>query len=174
MLWYIQVLVQTHGLNMNEKYFEQLSSAYLAHFCRRLSDLIIEQGSEILREMKLVTPATAMSTVFFLKKNDKVTVAMLADALGVSHQMATQRINALEKIGIVKRVSSDEDKRAKAVILTKHGKSEVRKLEPFAKQMTDVLEEFEAELGSQLTKLIRQAELALLDKPLKLRLNQKR
>ena len=71
-------------------------------------------------------------------------------------------------------MSSNEDKRAKAVILTKHGKSEVRKLEPFAEQMTYVLEEFEAELGSQLTKLIRQAELALLAKPLKVRFNQKR
>ena len=80
---------------MTEKYFEKLNSAFLGHFARRMADLIIEQGSEILLDLDLTTPATSISTMLYLEKNHNVTVAVLADALGVSHQMATQRINFL-------------------------------------------------------------------------------
>jgi len=155
---------------MTDKYFEKLSSAYMAHFCRRLSDLIIEQGSELIKEMNLVTPSTALASVFYLDKNPQCTVAALADALGVSHQMATQRINSLAKLGLIERVSSSQDKRAKVIHLTKLGHSEVKLLVPFARQLTNVFEELEKELGCNLTKLIRQAELTLIDKPLKQRL----
>jgi len=155
---------------MIDKYFEKLSSAYMAHFCRRLSELIIEQGGELIKEMNLITPATAISSVFYLDKNPQSTVAALADALGVSHQMATQRINSLIKLGLVERVSCEQDKRAKVITLTKLGRVEVKQLAPFTKQMTKVFEELETELGCNLTKIIRQTELALIKKPLKQRL----
>ncbi len=155
---------------MTDKYFENLSSAYMAHFCRRLADLIIDQGGELLKEMKLVTPSTAMSSVFYLDKNSQSTVAALAGALGVSHQMATQRINSLIKLGLVERISSVQDKRSKVINLTKLGKSEVKKLTPFATKMTKAFEKLETELECNLTNIIRQAELALIDKPLKQRI----
>lgn len=154
------------------KYFEQLSSAYLAHFSRRLADLIIEQGSELLTEMGLETPSTAISTVIYLDKDGPTTVAALADALGVSHQMATQRINALEKLKLVARRSSQLDKRAKNVVLTQKGQTEVKKLAPFAKLMSHVFDELEKELGCQLTRIIRRAELSLIETPLKNRLRK--
>ena len=78
------------------KYFEQLSHSYLSHFCRRLADLINERRQVLMAGMGLDTP----STVLFLDENGKTTVACLADALDVSHQMATQRIKGLEKINI--------------------------------------------------------------------------
>ena len=156
---------------MTEKYFEQLSSAYLAHFSRRLADLIIEQGSELLTEKGLGTPSTAMSTVFYLDKNEQTTVASLADALGVSHQMATQRINALEKLKLVTRTSSDKDKRAKFVVLSAKGKSEVAQLYPYAKKLKRVFEELETELNCQLTSMVRKAEMSLINRPLKQRLS---
>lgn len=155
---------------MTDKYFEKLSSAYMAHFCRRLSDLLIEQGGELLKEMKLVTPTTAMSSIFYLHKNPQSTVAVLAEALGVSHQMATQRINSLTKLGLVERVTSGSDKRAKVINLTKRGKAEIKLLVPFSKQMTSVFEDIEEDLGCDLSRIIRQTELALIKKPLKQRL----
>ncbi|MCW8876578.1 MAG: MarR family transcriptional regulator [Kangiellaceae bacterium] len=157
---------------MNDKYFEKLSSAFMAHFCRRLSDLIIEQGSELIAELNLVTPTTAVSSVFYLDKNPQATVAELANALGVSHQMATQRINQLTRLKLVERVSSTEDKRAKVINLTKLGKAEVKKLLPLTEQMTQAFDQLEEELGSELTKLIRRTELALIEKPLRERLKQ--
>jgi DNA-binding MarR family transcriptional regulator len=155
---------------MTVKYFEKINSAFLGHFARRMADLIIEQGSEILRDLDLTTPATSISTMLYLDKNHQVTVAVLADALGVSHQMATQRINFLEKLSLVKRVSSPEDKRSKMITLTQIGQSEVIKLIPFTKKIENVFEELEVEMDCKLTKIIHQTELALRNKSLKERL----
>ena len=155
---------------MKGKYFESLGNEYLAHFSRRLSDLIIEQASVILQEAQLVTPTTAISSILFLANEKDVTVAALADALGVSHQMATQRINALEKLKLLQRVEDQEDKRAKKIVLTELGKQEAAFLTPLTHQLKSAFDSLEAELDCSLTKVIRSAELALVAKPLKSRL----
>jgi DNA-binding MarR family transcriptional regulator len=157
---------------MSPKYFESLNSAFLAHFSRRLSDLITAQGTEILREMQMTTPSTAISTMIFIHKNNDVTAAVLADAFGVSHQMATQRVNALEKLGLLERISQVEDRRSKNIALTASGKAEVKQLEPFIKKMKLVFDEIDTETGVELMSIIRRAELALLENPLKARLKQ--
>ena len=154
---------------MTEQCFEELGRTYMAHFCRRLADLIIAQASEILAEKGLTTPSTALSTIFYLDQNQNTTVASLASALDVSHQMATQRINALVKLGLVTRSSSDEDKRAKFVVLTSMGKKEAKQLYPFMTEMTLVFGDLEAELDCELTTMIRKAESSLLQRSLKQR-----
>jgi DNA-binding MarR family transcriptional regulator len=161
---------------MSEQYFEQLSSAYMAHFCRRLSDLVIEQSSQIVAEMNIKTPTTAISAMFFLDQKEssgeEVTVARLAEALGVSHQMATQRTNHLQQLSLVKRSASEHDKRAKVVLLTASGRKEVAQLKPFVEESKKVFENLERELDAPLTQLIRQAELSLLAMPLKQRIKR--
>jgi DNA-binding MarR family transcriptional regulator len=102
----------------------------------------------------------------------KVTVANLAEALGVSHQMATQRINSLQKLGLVDRIDSEEDARAKVVVLTKLGKYEVLQLRPFSDEVTKAFNDLELELGAPLVELIRKAELSLLQTPLKQRITE--
>ena len=144
----------------------------MAHFCRRLADLIIAQGSEILADRGLTAPSTALSTIFYLDQNQNTTVASLASALDVSHQMATQRINVLVKLGLVARSSSDADKRAKCVVLTPLGKKEAKQLYPFATEMAQVFEGLEAELDCALTTVIRKAERSLLQRSLKQRLEE--
>lgn len=156
---------------MSEKYFEQLSQAYLAHFCRRLADLIIEQGSETLKDMGLKTPTTAVSSLLYLADNNEVSVADLAEALGVSHQMATQRVQGLEKLGLVSRIPSANDKRAKQVVLTQLAETEIKQLIPLTKNYTKIFAELEAEIGCNLSQAIRKTELALISKSLKSRLN---
>lgn len=156
---------------MNEKYFEGLSNAYLAHFCRRLADLIIEQGSEMLDEMGLKTPTTAISAVLFLADRQNVTVASMADELGISHQMGTQRVKQLEKLGLITRISSSSDKRSKQIVLTDLGQTEAALLLPFTKKFTQVFESINHEVGCDLSKAVRQAELSLLKTPLKKRLD---
>lgn len=154
---------------MTEQYFQELGKTYMAHYCRRLADLIIAQASEILAERGLITPSAALSTIFYLDQNRNATVASLASALDVSHQMATQRINGLVTLGLVTRSSSNEDKRAKSVVLTPMGKKEAKQLYPFMTEMTQVFEDFEAELDCQLTSTIRKAESSLLQRSLKQR-----
>ena len=158
---------------MNIKYFETLNSSFLAHYARRLADLIIEQGSKLLKDLDISVPTTSISTILYISKNGAPSVATLAEELGVTHQMASQRINLLEKMLMVERANHPTDKRAKIVRLTKLGVSEAEKLIPFTKQMDKVFDELETEVGCQLTQVIRQTELSLLNRPLYERINKK-
>ena len=157
---------------MENKYFENLGNAYLAHFARRLSDVIIEQATTILAEAGLITPPTAISSMFYLAEKQDATVATLAEALGVSHQMATQRINALEKLKLVQRVSNAQDRRAKNIALTALGQREVQTLKPITAELKLAFDDLEKEMDCPLTNVIRGAELALIAKPLKARVNR--
>lgn len=151
---------------MSTRYYENLSPAYLGHYCRRLSNVIVEQSSEILNEMGIVTPSASISAITYLHMNSPISVANLAEALGVSHQMATQRVNQLEKLGLIQRIHLEGDKRVKQVILTPLAKSEVKRLKPFTKKVDSIFLELEKELNCQLMSGLRKAELSLLDKPL--------
>ena len=155
---------------MSKHYYQNLNSAFLAHFARRLSDLIAEQGSEILKARCLKTPASSISAMLYLSENQNVTVALLAKSLGVSHQMATQRSNFLEKLGLIERVATEHDKRSKIINLTKTGKQEVKKILPFTQQVKKVFDDLEDEIGCELATYIRKAELSLRDKPIKQRI----
>lgn len=143
------------------KYFENLGSSFMSHYARRLADLINEQAAVVLEDLELSIPASAVSTVQFIHQNEGVTVALIAESLGVTHQMATQRINSLEKLSLVKRVLLPNDQRAKQVILSGKGLHEIRTLQPFMKKMKSVFQQFESELGVELSKYIYQAELSL-------------
>jgi len=120
----------------------------MSHYARRLADLINEQASDVLNELNLCIPASAISTMQFINQNTEVTVARIADALGVTHQMATQRINALEKLSLVKRVSLPTDQHAKQIKLSERGQSEIKTLQPFMDKMKSIFEELEHELGA--------------------------
>ncbi len=142
----------------------------MSHYARRLADLINEQATDVLKEYKSCIPASAISTLQYLSSHDNVTVALLANDLGVTHQMATQRINALEKLLLVKRISLPTDQRAKQIQLSKKGYKEIKALQPFMRKMTLLFTEFESELGHKLSQTIYQAELSLRQTPLKERI----
>ena len=141
----------------------------MSHYARRLADLINDQASDVLQELNLCTPASAISTLLFINLNSEVTVARIADAMGVTHQMATQRINALEKLSLVKRVALPSDQRAKQIELSNTGQSEIKAIQPFMATMKLLFEELETELGHELSQTIYQAELSLRQCPLKQR-----
>lgn len=143
------------------KYFEQLGSSFMSHYARRLADLINEQAADILKELDLCIPASAVSAMQFINQNEGITVAHIADALGVTHQMATQRINSLEKLSLIKRIPLPSDQRAKQIKLSKKGLKEIETLQPFMEKMNSVFKGLESELGHHLSQIIYQAELLL-------------
>ncbi len=159
---------------MTEKYYQKLGNAFLAHYARRLSDLISEQGTEVLQKLNLITPSSSISTMVFLSQNKQVSGATLANALGVSHQMATQRINALIKLSLIKRVASPTDKRTKNIVLTPQGEKEITMIKPFLKKMQRVFDDLIDELGSDLGEIIQKTEHLLHNKTLEQRFNDKK
>ena len=153
------------------KYIERLGSSFMSHYARRLADLINEQSTDVLKEFNLRVPASAISTLQYLNTNKNITVAHVASDLGVTHQMATQRINTLEKLSLVERHALSNDKRAKKITLSIKGLEEIKTLQPLMKRMSLIFEQFETELGHQLSQTIYQAETSLRQRSLKERFN---
>lgn len=153
-------------------YIDKLDSGFLAHFSRRLAELIIEQASEITEAHGITAPITAISTIFFLTDTGSVTVAELAEALGVTHQMTTQRANTLEKLGLIYRKPNPQDKRAKTIHLTKLGMKEDKLLRSIMRDLNLIFDQLNEEVGCELMSKIRLAELALVEKSLVKRLKE--
>ena len=138
-----------------------LENAFLAHYARRLSDLVILQGTQMLSQYGLCTPSSAVSTMMYLHKEKESTITNLAQAFDHTHQMATQRINGLVSLGLVEKFSNQNDQRSKLIRLTKNGAQEAEQLThiiPKAAAAFDVLFD---EINCNLTKAIHQAEISL-------------
>ncbi len=148
-------------------YFENMGSSYMSHFARRLADLINEQGTEVLTELNLTTPVTSISAMQFIDQNQDITVSDLAQALHVTHQMATQRINKLIQLKLVKRTQKTNNQKAKNIMLTPLGLAEIKSLQPFMKKMQLIFTRLESETGFELTQAIYKTEVSLRLNPLK-------
>ena len=159
---------------MKIKYFETLNNAFIAHFARRLADLMNAQGGDLLNELNLVTPASSVSTVLFLKKIKTSTVTVLAEALDVTQQMATQRVNALVSLSLIKRTSDPHDKRSKTISLTELGLSEAKVLLAFTKEVSRAFDKINSELDCDLKSSLLRAEKLLLKEALADRVNMKK
>ena len=157
---------------MPKKYFETLNNAFLAHFARRLADLIIEQSRTNLQDLNLDTPVTAVSTLLFLDKAKSSKVTDVAAALGVSHQMAAQRISTLQKVALIERTTLPNDRRSRLISLTKKGQAEAEALKDFTAKVSQVIVDLETEIDCDLTAALRRAELALLREPIVKRLEK--
>ncbi len=156
-------------------YFENLGSSYMSHFARRLADLINEQGAEVLAELHLITPATAISAMQFMdqSKDMAITVSDLAQALNVTHQMASQRVNKLIQLKLIERISNAHNKKSKQIILTTAGHDEIKALQPFMEKMQLVFNQLEAEIGVELTQIMYKTETSLRKKTLSDRYHRK-
>jgi DNA-binding MarR family transcriptional regulator len=98
--------------------------AFLGNVLVRLMDVIEEQGNELYRDVGLSFPPRASSTILLISERDGVTTADIARELHQPHQLATQRVEALIKLGLLKRKVDPEDARRKKLILTRKGKKE--------------------------------------------------
>ncbi len=142
------------------------SKAFVAHHARRLAELIIAQGTDILLEARLTTPTTSVSTILHIAKEECVTLTDLAACLGFTHQMAVQRIGKLEKLGLIIRVAEEADKRKKHITLTAKGKKEAERLELICEQMAEMFDDLNKEIGCDLTEAILKAEQSLVSIPM--------
>ena len=151
---------------MTLKFFETLNESFIAHAARRLADLVNEQTSTMMEDLNLTAPSTSVSTLIYLRQADGSTAKELADALGVSHQMATQRLNKLLELQLVEQAPHPNDKRAKVISLSKLGQVEADTLVQFTNKVAQAFSAIDAEIGCQLSSSIRKAETLLIEKPL--------
>lgn len=145
-------------------------NAFLSHFARRFADLLIAQGTEMLRENGLRTPTSAVSTILYLNAAGAATVTTISEASGYTRQMAAQRVAGLEKEGLLVRKSNEEDRRSHLVTLTPAGRKEAAALTDVVVRASAVFDALFDEIDCNLTETILAAERRLHEVPLSVRM----
>ena len=107
-----------------------LRSAFVANPLRRLVELISNQGETLLQDAGLEFPSRTISCVLLIGERGEISAADIAKTLSQPHQLVTQRIDLLIKLGVVERLADPADKRRKILALTPKGVIQFECLKP--------------------------------------------
>ena len=134
-------------------YFENhpLHGAFVSHWLNTLTDLIADQGEEMLRDAGITVPSRAVSIVLIAGERGEISAADVAQVLGQPHQLVTQRVDLLVKLGMLERAIDPKDKRRKILRLTSVGTEQfsqlVKRMEQVSAVFTALFEEIECDLA---------------------------
>lgn len=152
----MQTFIDTH----------QYSESFLGFRLSRLVDLIVTQGDELFAAHGLSFPTRAASTVLLISDSESLSTADIARQLQQPHQVATQRVEMLLDIGLIKRTADPKDGRRKKLALTKRGKAESVVLRECLAQAKSVFDGLYDEIGTDLSAASQRALDALSAKTL--------
>lgn len=88
---------------------------------RRMSDLMVDGGTEWASQDPAMPPLRTHSTMFALERKSPLSVTQLAALLRQSHPLVLQWVGALEKRGLVSRDRDPDDGRRTMLRLTESG-----------------------------------------------------
>jgi len=143
-----------------------LSGAFLSNKLLRLVETIAEQGEVLLASASIHIPPRAISTVLMIGELDNVTAADIASALDQPHQLATQRIDLLIKLGLITRTPHATDNRRKVLKLTKEGQAQYALMLDMLGHIRAAMDALYDEVGCNLADIAVKAVEALQDRPL--------
>lgn len=152
----MQTFIDTH----------QYSESFLGFRLLRLVDLIVTQGDELFKAQGLSFPTRAASTVLLISESESLSTADIARQLQQPHQVATQRVEMLIDLGLIKRTADPKDGRRKKLVLTKRGQDECVVLRKSLAQAKSVFEGLYDEIGTDLSAASQWAIDALSQKTL--------
>lgn len=151
---------------------ETTKKAYLGKHCFDLMTLSSEQVAEVYAQRGLLIPLEVSSTLQYVHRNEPLSVADLAKALKLPHQLASQRVEKLSKAGFVRRKPDPNDGRRFHLQLTKTGREQAERLEQCMADMARVYEEMFNEIGCDLSEMLPAATAALRSEPIAERLTK--
>ena len=126
--------------------------AFLANQLSRLVDMIGKQGDDLLMGAGLSLPSRAISSVLLIGERGQISAADIAKELQQPHQLVTQRIEILIKLGLLDRIDDPSDGRRKILELTRKGQKELRLLKTCLHDaegvILDLYQEIECDLSA--------------------------
>jgi DNA-binding MarR family transcriptional regulator len=158
----MQTFIDTH----------EYSESFLGFKLSRLVELIISQGDQVFKAQGLSFPPRAASTVLLISDSESSTTADIARQLQQPHQVATQRVEMLIDLGLIKRTVDPKDARRKKLTLSKRGRDECVLLRKNLKQANSVFDNLYHEIDINLSAAAQRAFDALSQKSLPERFEQ--
>lgn len=143
-----------------------LKGAFVANRLSALVDLIALQGDLLLQDAGISVPSRAVSCVLLVGDEGQVSAADIAKALQQPHQLATQRVEALIKLGLLKRIDDPEDGRRKILTLSTRGRDQYARLKLRLAEAEQAFNGLFAEIDCDLPAVVERAFQALRATPL--------
>lgn len=103
---------------------ESIKSAFLAMHLHHLRKLITRQSDRLFADQGIRAPSSCVSVLMTLDDAGPGSIAYLADSLGYSHQLISQRLSKLEDLGFIEKRPDPADQRKSVVGLTDAGKEQ--------------------------------------------------
>jgi len=132
---------------------------------RRLSDLMVDGGTEWTVRDPAIPPLRTHSTMFALEEQEQLSVTRLAALLRQSHPLVLQWVGALEKRGLVVRQRDPDDRRRTILRLTDSGIAAMPMIHRTRAVNERVSRQLMRELGEDLWDRLRQLEGLLAERP---------
>ena len=108
--------------------------------------------------------------MLYLSERDGAAAADVARALGLPHQLATQRLDGLVALGLVERVADPDDRRRKFLRLTDKGRGQARRLRAALDDAAAAFRGLFQEIGADAYHVARDVSAALVRAPLAARI----
>jgi len=140
--------------------------AFLGNLLERLVELIVHQGNDLLAAAGIKVPARAVSTVLLVAERSGITAADIGKELSQPHQLVTQRIELLLKLGILEREIDPLDGRRKVLVLSAEGHCQVKLLRQCLGNANDALIGLQQEIACDLSTATLNAIHALEKRPI--------
>ncbi|MEE2526590.1 MarR family transcriptional regulator [Hyphobacterium sp. HN65] len=154
------------GTETSNDYVCQIGRPFLARRIAQLHDVLAEQGQEMLDAAGIDFDARLGSVFYLIANRSGLSVAALADELGLSHQLATYRVKKLVKAGLVSQVRDPEDRTRSVLQPTAHAEPVVKKVQSVMRQLDQVYAGLFEELGIDLLALATRTRQALTENSL--------
>jgi DNA-binding MarR family transcriptional regulator len=136
---------------------------FLARRIAQLHELLAEQGQAVLSDAGIDLDARLGSVFYLVATRRGLSVAALAEALGLSHQLATYRVKKLVEAGLVIQERDPECRTRSVLQPAAEAEPKVRKLQAVMRQLDRVYGALFDELGVDLFELTTRARKALME-----------
>ena len=143
-----------------------LKGAFVANPLGKLIDMIARQGDDLLADAGIIIPSRAVSCILLVGDRQQVSAADIAAALEQPHQLATQRIEVLIKLGVLERSVDPADRRRKTLSLTPKGEDQYHRLYRRLGEVEQAFAGLFKEIDNDLTVMVGRAMEALERTPL--------
>ena len=133
---------------------ENIRKAYLG---KHAQDLILKSSQQVLEVYQhrgIIIPVVVSSTMQFLNRQDGASLADIARALSLPHQLVAQRIDKLRKLDLVEGRADKTDRRRTEYHLNDEGRDQAQRLRQCMEDMAhiygDLYKEIECDLAQKL------------------------
>lgn len=142
----------------------QTNYAFVAKSVFDLHCLIQSQSEELYVEKEMGFPVWASSTLLFLATTEHASIMQISKALNLSHQLTSQRVKMLLKLGLIEGVQDTNDKRRTMYHLTGAGQKKAKILDLYCLDAAQAFKDLSTEIGVDIQHVLNAATAALQKK----------